>query len=172
MGSVTEAIGPTALSQKASRKSVLGSQSCFQNSIPMGIPRPSRGSFPIGKAGKCIRGATDRSSRFFGYMPQHSRRILDEADGQTPRLNRRSCRSWRAKPFCHGCGIMAMPPFLAVRNHKLHHEILSQFLHIKVLKEEARVAVRHDGDAIVQHIRPESPRLRRTIGIDHDRARG
>ncbi|KTW02058.1 hypothetical protein SB4_04290 [Sphingomonas sanguinis] len=82
-------------------------------------------------------------------MPQHSRRILDEADGQTPRLNRRSCRSWRAKPFCHGCGIMAMPPFLAVRNHQLHHEILSQFLHIKVLKEEAPVAVRHDGYAIV-----------------------
>lgn len=71
-------------------------------------------TFPFGKVGKCIRGAADRSLRSFGYMPQHSGRIVDEADRQTPRLNRRSCWGWRAKPFCNSCGIMAMPPFLAV----------------------------------------------------------
>lgn len=38
MGSVTEAIGLTALSQKASSTRVLGSQSRSQNSIPVGKP--------------------------------------------------------------------------------------------------------------------------------------
>src|SRR5580698_4875108 len=83
-------------------------------------------------------------------MPEHSRRVHDVRDSETPRLQFRRARSTHTITLGQIEAGDAPPPGIHVMHEQVHHEIARKALSVKALKQERKRPKLHRSKRIAE----------------------